>query len=118
MFTDLKPIDRVLEQCAWVCTNTKQTKRMLCFNTKTGVFIYDEIKVGKPFHHKNIVVDGTAEEIYTKYLDMIELPKEKAFLNNKHNSLFRVHHLIQGVFNELNDTIMKNIESTHPEYLI
>jgi len=49
---------------------------------------------------------------------MIEVPKEKALLNNKGSGIFDRHRLLKGIFNEYKDTIRKNIESTHPEYLI
>jgi len=65
-----------------------------------------------------MIVQGTAEEIFTSYLGLFEIPKEKAFLNNKKMGIFRRHHLIQGVFNEHDGTIMKNINDTNPEYLI
>lgn len=117
-FTELPPLDRVLEQCVWVCTNNNHHERLLCFNTTSGVFVYNNIEVGKPFHHKNVVVKGTAEEIYSQYLNMIEVPKEKALLNNKNSGIFDRHHLIKGIFNEYKGIIMKNIESAHPEYLI
>jgi len=64
IFTELAPLDRVLKQCAWVCTVDNHHERLLCFNTNSGVFVYNNVEVGKPFHHKNVVVKGTAEEIY------------------------------------------------------
>ncbi|RLC44455.1 MAG: hypothetical protein DRH57_09150 [Candidatus Cloacimonadota bacterium] len=117
-FTELPPLDRVLEQCAWVCTDNNQGERSLCFNTVSGVFVFNNIEVGKPFHHKNVVVHGTAEEIYEQFLNMLEVPKEKALLNNEDSGVFQRHHLIQGIFNEYKGIIMENIESAHPEYLI
>ena len=117
-FTDLTPLERVLEQCAWICTDNINGERTLCFNTKSGEFLYNKVEVGKPFHHKNVVVHGTAEEIYDEYSKLIEIPKEKAFLNNRAIGIFQRHRLIQGIFNEHNSIIMKNIEDAHPEYLI
>lgn len=115
---DLPVLDIVLGECIWTCTSNIDGERSVCFNSQTGVILNNRIEVGKPFHHKNVVVYGSAEEIYTQYLRMITVPKEKAWINNDNMGMFSVSQLMQGVFNKHSATIMKNIEDEHPEYLI
>ncbi len=114
----MKSIDKVLEQCTWVSAFMKHGVNTLCFNSMDGVILYQREEVGKPFHHKNISINGTSEEIYKQYLDIIEITKEKAFLNNKRERLFQTHHLMRMRYYSDGGKAMRKIEKNFPELMI
>lgn len=118
MSKKISAVDSVLEQCTWVSAFTNHGVRTLCFNMKTGVVLYQKEEVGKPFNHKNISVTGTSEEIYKKYLDTIEVPKEKAFVNNKRDGMFGTHRLMRQRYSANGGEAMRKIEKKYPEYFI
>ena len=111
-------IDKVLEQCTWISTFKNHGVNTLCFNMKTGVVLYKKEEVGKPFNHKNISIIGTSEEIYKKYLDTIEVTKEKAFVNNKREGMFNTHTLMRQRYSADGGKALRKIEKKYPEYFI
>ncbi len=118
MSKDANAVDKVLEQCTWLSAFMKNGENTLCFNIRTGVVLYQKEEVGKPFNHKNISITGSSEEIYKKYLDIIEVPKAKAFINNQREGMFRTHHLMRMRYASDGGKAMRKIEKKYPEYFI
>ena len=117
-YKKFNPIDKILEQCLWVSTFMKHGENRLCFNTENGVVLYKKEEVGKPFHHKNLSIKGSSEEIYSQYLTLIEIKKEKAFINNKREGMFDTHSLMRAKYYSHGREAMTLISKNNPELLI
>ena len=114
----LNDLEKALETCTWLCASMRYGKNRLCFNTKTGVMLYQRIETGKNYDPYNVEVDGTSEEIFKAYLDKIEITKERAYVNLRNSGVFGAHTLMRSMSWNLGKTVINKIKVSHPEYFI